>query len=103
VTSLRWTQVAADDLAAIHQYIARDSPRYAQLVVERIIQRVEGIAEFPEAGRIVPELERADIRELISGSYRIVYWLDRDVAHVLTIFRASRLFPLGEIDLPKGG
>ena len=100
MTSLRWTQVAADDLAAIHQYIARDSPRYAQLVVEELIQRVGGIPDFPEAGRIVPELGRPDIRELLSGSYRIVYWLDRDVAHVLTIFRSSRLFPLSASDLP---
>ena len=100
MSSLRWTHEAADDLAAIHQYIARDSPRYAQLVVERIIQRVEGIPAFPEAGRVVPELNRRDIRELISGSYRIVYWLDRDAQHILTIFRSSRLFPLTETELP---
>ena len=68
MSSLRWTHEAAEDLAAIHHYIARDSPRYAQLVVERLIQRIEQIPAFPEAGRIVPELGRRDIRELISGS-----------------------------------
>lgn len=75
MSSLRWTREAAEDLAAIHQYVARDSLRYGQLVVERIIQRVEGIPAFPEAGRIVPELNRRDIREIISGSYRVVYGL----------------------------
>jgi toxin ParE1/3/4 len=94
VSSLRWTEQAADDLASIRAYIERDSPRYAQLVIERLVQRAERIAEFPMAGRVVPEFGRADVREVISGSYRIVYWLEGEVQHVLTVFRSSRLFPL---------
>jgi toxin ParE1/3/4 len=94
VNSLRWTEQAANDLASIRAYIERDSPRYAQLVVERLVQRAERIAEFPMAGRVVPELQRADVREVISGSYRIVYSIEGEFQHVLTVFRSSRLFPL---------
>jgi toxin ParE1/3/4 len=96
VSTLRWTEQAANDLASIHEYIARDSPRYAQLVVERLVERAEEIPSFPKAGRIVPELGREDIREVLSGSYRIVYWVDDDVQHVLTVFRSSRVFSLHE-------
>lgn len=100
MSSVRWTVEAAEDLASIKTYIERDSPRYAQLVIERIIERVDRIAEFPLAGRMVPELGRQEIREVIHGSYRIVYWVDQDVQHVLTVFRSSRLFPLDRDQLP---
>ena len=99
MSTLRWTEQAANDLASIHEYIARDSPHYAQLIVERLVERVEQIPAFPRAGRIVPELGRDEIREVLSGSYRIVYWIDDDVLHVLTVFRSSRLLPLHEGDL----
>ncbi|HMP07338.1 MAG TPA: type II toxin-antitoxin system RelE/ParE family toxin [Lacipirellulaceae bacterium] len=49
---------------------------------------------FPEAGRIVPELDRADVREVLIGSYRIVYLVGSDVVHILTVFHGARLFPL---------
>ncbi len=44
-------------------------------------------------GRSVPERPRDDLRELIKSPYRIVYRIG-DVVHILTIFRASRGFPL---------
>jgi plasmid stabilization system protein ParE len=31
VTEVRWTPQGADDLEAIYDFIARDSPHYAQL------------------------------------------------------------------------
>jgi len=43
-------------------------------------------------GRHVPERPRNDLRELIKPPYRIVYQVD-EVVRILTIFRASRLFP----------
>ena len=65
-----------------------------------MILDAERIPSFPMAGRVVSELGRSDIRELIYGSYRIVYWIEGDVQHVLTIFRSSRLFPLSQERLP---
>ena len=94
MSPLRWTQQAVDDLAAIRAYIERDSPRYARLVGERLVQRAEQIPGYPQAGRVVPELGREDIREVLSGSYRIVYWVEGETQHVLTVFRYSRLFPI---------
>ncbi len=51
---------------------------------------------IPESGRVVPERDRADIRELIEGSYRIVYLVAPEVVHVLTVFHGARLFPAGD-------
>jgi addiction module RelE/StbE family toxin len=100
VSQVRWTDEAVSDLASIKSYIERDSPTYAQLIVERLIERAERISSFPMAGRTVPEFDRPDLREVIFGSYRIVYWVEGDVQHLLTIFHSSRLLPLSESDLP---
>jgi len=48
VIEVRWTPQAADDLQAIHDFIARDSPRYARAEVERILAAVDQLEEFPD-------------------------------------------------------
>jgi len=95
VNQLCWTDQAVEDLAAIRDYIERDSPYYAQLVVERLFERVDNIPDFPRARRVVPELERKNIREVIAGNYRILYRVRDDLIEGLTIFRSSRLIPPG--------
>lgn len=92
--AVRWSAQAVDDLQEIHDYIARQSPRYAAVVAGRLVAAVDRVREFPESGRIVPELNEPAVREVIHGAYRIVYELLPDVAVVLTVFRASRAFPL---------
>ena len=92
MTVVRWTPQAADDLQAIYDFIARDSPHYAQLTVEDILAAIDRLGQFPLMGRRVPERPRDDLRELIKPPYRIVYRVS-EVVKILTIFRASRLFP----------
>ncbi len=60
---LIWSIEAVDDLDAIAQYIHRDSPLHAQRVVDAALELAESIAEQPLAGRMVPELRDAAIRE----------------------------------------
>ena len=90
---VRWTPQAEDDLQAIYNFIARDSEHYAKLVVDKILAAVDTIEQFPLIGRHIPEKPRDDLRELIKPPYRIVYRVGEE-AHLLTIFRASRLFPI---------
>jgi plasmid stabilization system protein ParE len=92
VTKVRWTPQAADDLQAIYDFIARDSPHYAQLTIEGILAATDHLQRFPLLGRHVPESTRDDLRELIKPPYRIVY-RSGEVVKILTIFRTSRLFP----------
>lgn len=68
-------------------------PRYADLVVGRLVAAVERLQAFPESGRIVPERADPSIREIIVGSYRVVYRLRSDLVEIATVFRGSRLFP----------
>ncbi len=92
MTEVRWTPQAADDLQAIYDFIARDSPHYARVTIEGVLAAIDRLEQFPLMGRHVPERSREDLRELIKPPYRIVYRVS-EVVKILTIFRASRLFP----------
>lgn len=94
MTRVAWTLRALENLEAIRTYIARSSERYAALHVERLFAAVDRLQHFPESGRIVPEIQRQDIREVLVGSYRIVYLVGPGTVHVLTVFHGARLFPI---------
>ena len=66
-----WTPFALEDLQSIYDYIAKDSPYYANRFIDKLVDRVDILIDHPEAGTIVPEFENELIRELIEGSYRI--------------------------------
>ncbi len=88
-----WSVQAVDDLADIYAYVARTSPQYASVLATRLIDAVDRLRDFPESGRVLPELADPAVREVIHGSYRVVYELRAEQAEILTVFRASRLFP----------
>ncbi len=98
MTRVRWTPQAGDDLGAIFAYIAQDSEHYAWLTVRALIAATGRLRQFPEMGRMVPELDRGDIREVIWRSYRVVYQYiaGQDEVRILTVFRAERMFEIPE-------
>lgn len=90
-----WSPQSLRDLEAIHEYIARDSSHYADVTVARIFAGVERLMHFPESGRMVPERNEPEIREIIVGGFRVVYRFRRSKIEIATVFRASREFPGG--------
>lgn len=91
MAELKWTLQAADDLEAISDFIAADSPHYARLFAMDVMAAVERLASFPYSGRIVPELGDPVVREILLGNYRIVYRVAGDVAEILTVYHGARL------------
>ncbi len=91
---IRWSVTASNDLEAIHEFIARDSAYYAAQVCADIVDAVDGLAGFPERGRVVPEVPHAGFREVIVGSYRVVYRLGEEAVEVVTVFHGARLLRL---------
>ncbi|WP_445263788.1 type II toxin-antitoxin system RelE/ParE family toxin [Rhodohalobacter sp. 8-1] len=91
MVSLHWTPQAVDDLESIFQYISHDSRPTAKIFVEKFYYRVDQLRHFPLSGRVIPEIERKDIRELIYKNYRIVYQtVNKDHIHILTVFHSSK-------------
>jgi len=91
VKPLFWSPRAIRDLEAIRDYIALDSPAYAELVVQRLVNAPERLRQFPESGRIVPERSDAGLRELILRPFRMVYRLRGNSIEIVTVFHAARL------------
>ena len=90
---VHWTEAAERDLVEIYEYIASDSSRYALRMIDRITSRSERIAEFPHSGAMVPKYNRADLREVFEGSYRIIYRIKPEQIDVLTVIHGARLLP----------
>ena len=85
-----WTETAVNHLSSIYNYISQNSPQYAQRLVERLTRRSEQIANFPLSGRLVPEFETEHIREVIEGSYRIIYYIKPEQIDVIAVLHAAR-------------
>ena len=52
--AIRWLVAASEDLAQIISDIAADRPRAAERLAERILHRVELLADFPYLGSVCP-------------------------------------------------
>ena len=73
--TLIWSREALDDIDSIAEYICRDSLYHAQQVVERLFDLGEFLREYPQIGRVVPELGDSQVRECFLYSYRLIYEL----------------------------
>jgi len=89
---ITWTDQALDDLDSICEFIARDAPRYSQVFAEKVFEVIERLEYFPLSGRMVPELKRDDVREIILGNYRIIYRMVDKEVEILTIYHSAQLF-----------
>ena len=90
MSKVEWTQTALDDLAGIRAYIARDSVYYANKFVDEAFRAVERLEMFPESGRIIPERNDPSFREIIFGSYRIMYKIANDECFITTMIHGKR-------------
>ena len=91
VHRIAWSQRALQDLETIASYIAQDSPAYAATVVKTIVNQVKTLANFPRAGRKVPEFDDESIREVFAYSYRIIYRLQQDEILIAAVIHGKRI------------
>jgi addiction module RelE/StbE family toxin len=91
MVQLNWTFQAKDDLKSIAEYISRDSKLYAKLQVVRIRNRTRILKSQIRLGKIVSEIDKKNIRELIEGRYRIIYKIvSKNRIDILTVHHSSR-------------
>ena len=93
MTRIVWSPQSLRDIEAIRAYIAEDSPRYADLTVRRIVAAVERLETFPESGRMVPERNQHELREVVVRRFRVVYRLGSETVEIATVFRGAQDFP----------
>ena len=93
-----WVPSALGDLNKIKEYIARDSIHYASKFVDGAFNATERLAGFPKTGRIVPEYQNPNIREIGHGSYRIIYEIVNNGVYVVAVVHGRRLLPEDSIN-----
>jgi addiction module RelE/StbE family toxin len=92
MVKISWTPLAQNDLQEIEGYIAQDSQAYAIITVEKIFDRTSILSKHPKSGRVVPEFDNENIRELIEGNYRIVYFILNSKEVIISrVHHAARL------------
>ena len=82
---MNWSPLAINRLSEAAKFIALDNPVAAERWIIKVFAQVEKLSEFPERGRIVPEVGNKAIREIISGNYRIIYMLEDREVSILTL------------------
>lgn len=92
---LIWAPSARLDLKEIASYVAEFRPITSTRLIRAIFRRVERLAEFPQAGRIVPEFGEPSIREIVCRPFRIVYRVmpDEGVVEITRLWHAARGTP----------
>jgi len=86
---------AIQDLTDIREYYqAQEVPEVGDRFVKEIISSVEELAIHPDRGRIVPEFNRPQLRELIHPPFRIVYRRYKEKISVVRVWRSERLMRL---------
>jgi len=86
-----WTLQAKQDLLEIREYISRDAPLTAKAFVRRLRNSLDRLKTFSQSGQVVPELGDPNVREVLRGSYRVIYRIGASRVDILTVFHSARL------------
>ena len=90
---VEWATNALSHLADIYSYVSRDSPHYARRLIDRITTRSKQVGIFPESGQAVAEYASPEIREVIEGSYRLIYRVEKERVVVIAIIHGAQRLP----------
>jgi plasmid stabilization system protein ParE len=92
---IHWTAEAEKWLQEIFHYISKHNRQTAKRVVSEIFQKVDILEDCPELGQRLLYWPNLNIRMILYGNYRIVYWLkDKGRVDILGIYH-------GALDLEK--
>jgi plasmid stabilization system protein ParE len=83
--NIYWTRSARDDLQSVWNIAARSSTLYANKFVNELITSAHNIGNSPKTGKVVPEINDPDTREIVSHSYRIMYQIRKDRLYIMQV------------------
>jgi plasmid stabilization system protein ParE len=94
MAKIGWSEEGLKRFRQILEYIEEDSPQNAAKLATTIWNRIQQLKEFPELGRIVPEFDRKEIREVIVYNFRIVYRLKtQDKIEIVGVHHSAQILP----------
>lgn len=98
MVKITWSKQAIEDIHRIQEYYSSFSVKFSVNLIDQIFEKESLIRDHPEIGRIVPEVNNKNIREIIFRNFRIVYAIfDLQRISILAIHESSR--PLSSISI----
>jgi addiction module RelE/StbE family toxin len=91
-----WSREALKDVDNIAEYIAKDSPLYAQSVVEQLIIRSRKLSLLALRCRIVPELHDPNYRESLIHSYRMIYRVINNEVAIIAVIHGAQILNIDD-------
>jgi toxin ParE1/3/4 len=90
-----WSDRAKQSLRQINDYVAALNPTAADRLIKTITHRGEQLGTVPLIGRKPFPTDSPNVREVVSGKYRIFYEVNEDAKRVeiLEIWHSSRQEP----------
>ena len=85
-----WSPNALDDVDSIADFLAKDSIQRASLFALNIINATNKLKDFAFSGRIIPEINEPNSREIIFGNYRIMYQIGNSDVLISAVVHSSR-------------
>jgi len=92
-----WSPLAVDRVFEIAEYIALDKPPAAIDWVDTVFGSVKRLKRFPRSGRIIPEIQLDEFREIILDNYRIIYRIEEIQVSILTVRSGREILPVDEV------
>ena len=92
---VEWTERASQAMEAIWTYIACDNPAAADRVIDGIVQQADRLEAVPRLGPWYSCNLPGEIRQTISGKYRIFYEVNESDQRVeiLNVWHGARQEP----------
>jgi toxin ParE1/3/4 len=85
-----WSDPAVEDLEAAVEFIAKDSDAYARSLAQLAVDAAESLRSFPNRGHRLPDRKLSKYRELIIGSYRLVYLVEKKCVLIVAVLHGHR-------------
>jgi len=89
------TDYAVSDLREMQVYYEEQLvPQVGNRLAREILARIETLSDNPDIGRIVPEFNTDNIRELIHKPFRVVYLRESSSISIIRVWRSERILEL---------
>ena len=82
-------------------FISEENPTAAAEWARGLFDSVRPLAHFPEMGRVVAEVGRSEIREIMFRGYRVVYRVAPRRVEVLSVRHGKRRFSFREVGVSR--
>ena len=85
-----WSTTGKAHLQNIYAFLEVHSPNYARRTIDRLVLAADLLGDFPEMGRVVPELDDLGMREVVASPYRIIYQVQNGYIEIVAVAHSAQ-------------